>query len=180
MVDVSYDVPLIPQPDKASCWCGSMAMLVSYHRQASYLPEQLAQDVGLSLRTSYGWDELEAVKDGFGFVAIELPSNASLYPEPAQWADWLSALGPLWVTTIGAPSHAIIVRGISGDLTPEGTVMEINNPWDTTAAFSDDEIEFDPPNEGLAYRQTFADFANDFGNLQLDDYGSWRVIYLPA
>jgi hypothetical protein len=179
MTNVSYDVPLIPQPDKLSCWCGSMAMLVSYQRQASYPPEQLANDVGLSLRTSYGWDMLEAVKDKFGFQDIMLPSNASLYPQPQQWLDWLTANGPLWITTVGAPSHAIVLRGIFGDLTPDGTTMQINNPWDTSASFSADPIEFNPPNHGIAYEQSFANLASDFGNMDLADYGSWRVLYLP-
>jgi hypothetical protein len=169
MTDVIYDVALIPQPDKQSCWAGSMAMLLSFRRQASYPPEQLAEDVGMSLRTCYGWDLLEAVKDRFGFVDIPLPSNASLYPSPDQWASWLRENGPLWVTTIGTPSHAIIVRGIAGDMTPEGTNTE----------FSDDPIDFSPPNSGIAYEQSFPDLANDFGNLALSDYGSWRVLYLP-
>ena len=179
MADVTYDVPLIPQPDKLSCWAGSMGMLVSFRTQASYPPEQLANDVGRSLRTSYGWDELEAVKDKFGFKEISLPSNASLYPSPQQWSDWLNDYGPLWVTTVGAPSHAIVVRGIKGDLTPDGTQVLINNPWDTSATFSNDEIDFSPANNGLQYQQSFTQLAADFGNLALDDYGSWRVMYLP-
>jgi hypothetical protein len=179
MADVTFDVPLIPQPDKYSCWAGSMAMLVGFRKQALYTPEQIANEVGLSLRMSYGWDELEAVKDHFGFVDVPLPSNASLYPSPDQWSAWLSSYGPLWVTTVGAPSHAIIVRGIMGDLTPEGTRMLINNPWDTSATFSSDEVDFVPPNNGISYEQSFADLAADFGNLALDNYGSWRVLHLP-
>ena len=178
MVDIHYDVALMPQPDKKSCWCGSMAMLVSYQRQATYTPEKLAEDVGRSLRTSYGWEHLEAVKDEFGFTDIELPSNASLYPPPEQWVSWLEQHGPLWVTTIGSPSHAIIVSGISGDLTPEGTSVDILNPWDTSTSFSEDDVDFDPPNVGIAYSQSFTDFSSDFGNLSLDDYGRWRVLYL--
>jgi hypothetical protein len=177
---VSYDVPLIPQPDKLSCWAGSMAMLLSFQRSASYPPEALAQEVGRSLRTSYGWDMLEAVKDHFGFVDIPLPSNASLYPPPEQWYQWLQSYGPLWVTTIGAPSHAIVVHGLSGDLTPEGTVISLNNPWDIDASFSDDPIDFDPPNGGKAYTQSFKAFAADFGLLGLGDYGNWRVLYLAG
>jgi hypothetical protein len=180
MASISFDVPLIPQPDKLSCWAGSMAMLLSFRRQASYPPEQLAADAGMSLRTSYGWDLLEAVKDRFGFKAIELPSNASLYVTPTQWSSWLTDLGPLWITTIGAPSHAIIVRGLDGDLTPDGTQVMINNPWDTSTTFSDDAIDFSPPNAGRSYQQSFSDLAADFGNLALNDYGSWRVLYLPA
>ena len=148
-------------------------------QQASYPAEQLANDVGRSLRTSYGWDELEAVKDKFGFKEISLPSNASLYPSPQQWSDWLNDYGPLWVTTVGAPSHAIVVRGIKGDLTPDGTQVLINNPWDTSATFSNDEIDFNPANNGLQYQQSFTQLATDFGTLALDDYGSWRVMYLP-
>jgi hypothetical protein len=179
MADVVFDVPLIPQPDKLSCWAGSMAMLVSFRKQASCSPEQLANEVAMSLRTSYGWDALEAVKDHFGFKDVALPSNASLYPSPEQWSNWLSTYGPLWITTVGAPSHAIVVRGIKGDLTPDGTTMLINNPWDTNTTFSSDEVDFSPANNGTAYEQSFADLASDFGNLSLSDYGSWRVLYLP-
>jgi hypothetical protein len=157
-----------------------MAMLLSFRQQASYAPEQLAQDCGRSLRTSYGWDMLEAVRTQFGFNDIALPSNASLYPSPQQWFDWLTANGPLWVTTTGAPSHAIILRGLSGDLTPDGTTAAINNPWDTSTTFSDDPIDFSPVNEGRAYSESFADLANEFGTLNLANYGDWRVMYLPA
>ena len=59
MADVNYDVPLIAQPDKLSCWAGSMSMLVSFRKQATYMPEQLANDVGRTLRTSYDWDQLK-------------------------------------------------------------------------------------------------------------------------
>lgn len=179
MSDVTYDVSLIPQPDKLSCWAASMAMILSFRRQASFMPEQLANEVGLSLRTSYGWDMLESVKSHFAFEDIALPSNASLYPSPDQWSSWLSTYGPLWVTIIGAPSHAIVVYGATGDLTPDGTQMLINNPWDTSTSFSSDPIDFDPPNNGISYQQSFSDLAADFGNLGLPDYGSWRVLYLP-
>jgi len=180
MSDVVYDVPLIPQPDKLSCWAGSMAMLLGFRRQASYPPEQLANDVGMSLRTSYGWDLLEAVKNRFGFVDVPLPFNASLYPSPDQWASWLTPNDRVYLTRFRPPSHAIIVRDITGDLTPAGTQMLINNPWDTGTTFTGDPIDFSLANVGIAYQQTFADLASDFGNLALSDYGSWRVLYLAS
>jgi N-acetyl-anhydromuramyl-L-alanine amidase AmpD len=179
-VDVSYDVPLVPQTDKLSCWAGAMAMLVGFRHQISIAPETLAEQVGRSLRMSYGWDELEAVRDGFGFQTIELPSDASLYYTPTQWHDWLARYGPLWVTTVGNPSHAIVVRGIHGDLTPDGTTISILNPWDTTTAFDSDVVDFHPPNQGRAYDQKFSDFASDFGSVGLAlPFGDWRVLYLP-
>ena len=180
-VDVSYAVELIPQPDKLSCWAGSMSMLVGFRRQVSIPPEQVAEEAGQTLRRSYGWDELEAVRDHFGFVAVELPSNASLYYDPPQWHQWLSTLGPLWVTTVGNPSHAIVVAGIHGDLTPDGTTVDILNPWDTRASFDADEIDFHPDNGGYQYTQSFSAFAADFGNVGLAlPSGDWRILYLPG
>ncbi len=176
---IFHDVHLHAQPNKLACWAASMAMLVSFRQMRSLNPESLAQEVGRSLRTSYGWDMLEAVKDQYGFQNISLPSNASLYLTPQQWHEWLRDYGPLWVTTIGAPSHAIVVHGISGDMTPAGTTINILNPWDTTQSFDGDPVDFNPPNYGLAYSQTFEQFAADFGNLGLGDYGAWRVLYLP-
>lgn len=179
-VDIRYDVPLIPQPNKLACWAASMAMLLSYRRRATYEPETLAQEVGRSLLTSYGWDMLEEVKDHFGFRAIQLPSNASLYPSPQDWHDWLRQYGPLWVTTVGAPSHAIIVHGITGDLTPSGTTVHVLNPWDTSTRFGPDPIDFTPPNRGIAYSRTFEVFAAEFGSVGLNlPYGHWRVLHLP-
>jgi hypothetical protein len=175
---LSYNVPLIPQPNKLSCWAASMAMLLSHHRKMSISPESLAQEVGRSLRTSYGWDMLEDVKNYFGLKEIALPSNTSLYPSPQQWHEWLKTYGPLWVTTIGAPSHAIVIHGISGDLTPKGTTIKIFNPWDITKKFDADPIDFNPANYGIAYSRTFNAFAAEFGLLNLDDYGKWRILYL--
>jgi hypothetical protein len=48
---------------------------------------------------------------------------------------------------------------------------------DTDTTFSSDQVDFDPPNNGKAYDQTFADFAADFGNLGLGNDGSWRVLH---
>jgi V8-like Glu-specific endopeptidase len=179
-VGVSYDVPLIPQPDKLSCWAASMAMILGYRRQQSITPESLAQEVGRSLRTSYSWDMLRAVRDNIGFETISLPSNASIYISPEEWYRWLCDYGPLWVTTVGAPSHAIVIAGMSGDLTPDGTTVEIVNPWDTRISFDGDAVDFNPFNPGRKYSQRFSDFAQDFGNLGLGNYGDWRVLYLPA
>jgi hypothetical protein len=180
MPSIDYKVELVPQPDKLSCWAGSMAMIVGWRDGVSIPPETLANQVGRSLRTSYSWDMLEAVREYYGFLDIALPSNASLYVDVDQWSQWLADCGPLWVTVVGAPSHAIVVHGIDGDGTPEGTTVSINNPWDLNAGFSADAVDFDPFNQGMAYTQTFADFTADFGNLGLADYGSWRVLFIST
>ncbi|WP_162202171.1 papain-like cysteine protease family protein [Pseudoxanthomonas suwonensis] len=175
-----YPVHLIPQPDKNACWAASMAMLLSYRRSQSIEPETVVREVGGSLATSYDLDLLEAVKSRYGFQAIEMPSSASLYHSPRQWARWLQAHGPLWVVIVGAP-HAVVVAGIRGDLDdPAATQVKVLNPWDVRVAFDQDPIAFNPPNRGYEDWIDFAEFASDFGEMAEPDYGNWRVLYLPA
>lgn len=180
-VSVQYDVPLVPQPDKLSCWAGAMAMMVSYRRQASFPVEELASSVGRSLRTSYGWDMLERVKDHFGFRDIPMPDNMSYVPPPEDWHAWLRQYGPLWVTVRGAPSHAVIVTGIQGDLTPAGTSVRILDPWDTTIRFDPrDRVDFIPPNYGRRAELPYTRFADEFINIDvMANVGDWRILYLP-
>jgi hypothetical protein len=138
------------------------------------------RESGASLATSYGWDQLERVRDHYGFRVIEQPSNASLYHTPVQWAQWLREFGPLWVVIVGAP-HAVVVSGIRGDLgNAAATEVYVLNPWDTTTAFDNDPVAFNPPNRGHEGWMPFEAFAADFGNMAEADYGNWRVLHLPA
>ncbi|HSP70036.1 MAG TPA: N-acetylmuramoyl-L-alanine amidase [Bryobacteraceae bacterium] len=177
-VDIRYPVHLIPQPDKRSCWAASMAMLVSYYRQASLTPESLAAEVSRSLRTSYDWSMLRAVRQHFLFKEVALPSNLSFVPPPSDWFHWLEQFGPLWITVQGNPSHAVVVAGIHGDLTPGGTYIRVLNPWDDRVRFDRDEVDFHPVNQGHEETYTFANFSSMFGNMDLANYGDWRVLYL--
>ncbi len=175
-----HPVHLIPQPNKDVCWAASMAMLLAHRRQQSRTPESIVNEVGGSLASSYGWDLLNAVRDRYGFVVIDQPSNASIYHSPKQWAEWLNTYGPLWVVIVGAP-HAVVVAGIKGKLDdPKASKVKILNPWDTRIAFDNDPIEFHPANNGYEDWLPFADFAADFGDIAQPDYGNWRILHLPA
>lgn len=177
---IEYPVQLVPQPNKLACWAAAMAMLLSFRRNASYEPETLAGEVGGSLMTSYGWDLLQAVRDRYGFTAIDVPSNTSLYFSPAQWATWLRDFGPLWVVIVGMP-HAVVVSGLRGNTDdPARCEVKLLNPWDTRVTFDDDPTEFRPANQGYADWLPFQQFASDFGNMAEADYGNWRVLHLPA
>lgn len=177
---VEHRVALVPQPDKNACWAAAMAMLKSFRSSASFDPEAFVREAGGSLAASYGWDQLERVRDHYGFRVIEPPSNASLYHAPAQWAQWLRDFGPLWVVIVGAP-HAVVVSGIRGDLAhPAAVEVHVLNPWDTTTAFDSDPVAFNPPNRGHAGWMPFEAFAADFGGMAEPDYGNWRVLHLPA
>ncbi|TZF89724.1 N-acetylmuramoyl-L-alanine amidase [Cognatilysobacter lacus] len=175
-----HHVTLVPQPDKNACWAASMAMLKSFRSDASFDPEAFVREAGGSLATSYGWDQLRRVRDHYGFREIEQPSNASLFHTPTQWSQWLRDFGPLWVVIVGAP-HAVVVSGIRGDLAnPAATEVYVLNPWDTTTAFDNDPVAFNPPNRGHEGWMPFEAFAADFGNMAEPDYGNWRVLHLPA
>ena len=177
-VDLSFPVHLIPQSDKLSCWAASMAMLVSYKRDLGLTPETLASEVSKSLRTSYSWEMLQSVRKRFLFKGVSLPSNMSFVPPPSDWYHWLDQFGPLWITIRGNPSHAVVVSGIAGDLTPAGTFIHVLNPWDVGTAFDADPIDFRPANHGHEETYPFEKFASMFGNMGLGNYGDWRVLYL--
>jgi V8-like Glu-specific endopeptidase len=175
-----HAVHLIPQPNKDACWAASMAMLLAHRGQQSRTPEAIVNEVGGSLASSYSWDLLKAVRDRYGFVMIDQPSNVSIYHSSKQWAEWLNTYGPLWVVIVGAP-HAVVVAGIRGNLDDANAAqVKILNPWDTRIAFDNDPIEFRPPNPGYEDWLPFADFAADFGNMSQPDYGNWRILHLPA
>lgn len=185
---IHYDVPLIPQPNKTSCWAASIAMLEAYRRNlesSSSVPltaAEFADEVGYSLEQSYGWDRLESVVATYGFEDIEGLSGTQ-YPSVEQWHDWLADHGPLYVTIGGTPTHAIIVHGISGDGTPSGTRLDILNPWDITETFDDDPTVFTPPNEGVRLRWTVTELNQRLNDGELDTlafYEDWRILYLPA
>jgi len=184
---ISYDVPLTPQPNKTSCWAASMAMIESYRRsrEVPRRPPQaaagLAEEVGLSIDHIYRWSQLEAAKDHFEFEEVTI--TGTHYPTAEKWRVWLQEYGPLYVTIRGAPSHAIIVRGISGSLTPTGSQLDILNPWDINETFDDDPLEFNPPNQGAHLTMTVDELNERFngGDLShLSVYDDWRILYQPA
>jgi len=169
---IFYDVPLIPQPNETSCWAAAMAMIESFRRsreEPGHPPltvEALAEEASLSLDQQYSWDDLEEVKEHFGFLDVQI--RGAEYPIAEKWRTWLQEYGPLYVTIHGDPSHAIIVRGISGNLTQTGCQLDILNP--------------SPPNRGAHLPMTVAELNEQFnrGNLShLAVYNDWRILYHP-
>ena len=136
-VSVHQSVNLVPQPTEQSCWAASIAMLLGK------TPDEVVQEAGMSLSEGYGWSEIEpaAKKLGLGEVA---PACGM----PNLLAGWLQDNGPLWVVEVGAPYHAVVVAGVEGDGTVDGTHVIVYNPW--------------PVNSGAIENPTFAQFEQDF------------------
>jgi hypothetical protein len=141
--NVSYDVPLIAQPDGMTCWAAALAMIESYRDQASYGIDYFAGPAPHHWMT---WSQIEPIAVNLGFTEIA-PADFL----PAAWRDLLATHGPLWIVTkaavSNAASHAVVLAGVSGDGSPERTQMRSNNPAGTVDV------------------QSFTDFADrwDFG-----------------
>jgi hypothetical protein len=143
-LDIETDVVLIPQPTDVTCWAASLAMVVSARDQSSTDPARIAAVAGMDVNTGYGWDAIRRAVQAWDLVE-EGPQSAM----PDEVARWLEAWGPIWVVEIGAPYHAVVLSGIHGDGTPEGTYVTVYNPW--------------PPGVGAIETKWFTDFENEFG-----------------
>lgn len=143
-VDVDVDVFLIPQPTDVSCWAASLAMVVSARDSASTMPATVAARAGMDVDTGYGWPDIRKAVSAWNLIE-EGPRSAM----PDEWGRLLKQWGPIWVVEVGAPYHAIVVAGLHGDGTPEGTDVTIYNPW--------------PPGVGATEQKTFLEFDREFG-----------------
>lgn len=140
---VSYEVPLITQPDEMTCWAASLAMIQSYREQASFGVDDFA---GPPPHHWMRWSQIEPIAVHLGFVEVA----------PADWTaeGWQQLLvthGPLWIVVksavSNATSHAVVLVGLVGDGSLDATQLTVNNPI------------------GSVDTQTFADFTArwDFG-----------------
>ncbi len=122
-VNVQLVVPLIPQPTGVSCWAASIAMVASCRDAASHTVEEVAARAQMDPAASYAWRQIE-----FAVQAWQLKEDGSVCALPSYWATLLQDHGPAWVVEVRNAAHAVVVTGIQGDGTPEGTTMTINNP----------------------------------------------------
>jgi hypothetical protein len=143
-LDVQTDLVLIPQPTDVTCWAASLAMVVSARDRASTDPQRVASRAGMDVNTGYGWDDIRRAVSAWDLIE-EGPQSTM----PDELARWLETWGPIWVVEIGAPYHAVVLAGVRGDGTPEGTYVTVYNPW--------------PPGVGAIETKTFLDFENEFG-----------------
>ena len=136
-ISVYQSVSLVAQPTEQSCWAASIAMLLSK------TPQEVVQESGMSLDEGYGWDQIEPAAKKLGLAEL-----APACGMPDLLASWVQNNGPLWVVEVGAPYHAVVVAGIEGDGSVDGTQVIVYNPW--------------PPNSGAIENPTFAAFERDF------------------
>ena len=142
-ISISLEVELVPQPTDVSCWVAALAMVIGFRDRSSYAPEDIAAAAGMDVNTSYGWGEIRNAVNAWN-LREEGPASAM----PELWADLLRDYGPIWIVEVGAPYHAVVLAGIQGDGTPEGTRVTVFNPW--------------PPKQGNIEYKSFLDFEAEF------------------
>jgi hypothetical protein len=143
-VSIEHELELVPQPTTVSCWAASLTMLINFRDKMSHDPADVASAAGMDLDTGYGWDQIRGAVATWG-LHEDGPASAM----PSMWADLLRAHGPIWIVEVGAPYHAVVLAGIDGDGTPDGTSVTVYNPW--------------PPQQGAIEYQSFLDFDSEFG-----------------
>ncbi|CAN5492831.1 hypothetical protein BH11BAC1_BH11BAC1_26360 [soil metagenome] len=161
-ININYDVPLIPQIDKTSCWAASSAMILSSVTQSSVSVQSIKDKVNTSLpavdiTNGLFPDDTKAVGDLLG-LTFDYPQCYGV----AGFADLLKrAKGPVaFVVENGDGGvHAIIINGMKGDGTPEGTNVEYLDPW--------------PPNKGEINSENFSTLMASMEKLGFMDQSIW-------
>lgn len=125
--DRRYVVPLIPQPTGMSCWAASAAMLVSWREQMSRVDAaDIARGAGQWAAYAAG---LNPARVGDLATAWQLTAEAPQSYTVDGLRDLLERMGPLWIGEAVPGLHAVVLAGISGDGTPDGTTVSIVDPW---------------------------------------------------
>lgn len=148
---VRGEVPTIAQPTTDTCWAAGSAMMVSYKQQKSLNIESVMDMAGDYYRQKFDNNQgLYAAEERLLFSRLGMTTK-----EPANYTakDILTLLqtrGPLLVinnegSTSRPALHARVITGISGDGTPEGTQLKINDP-----------------DGGKSYTESWSDFAQKF------------------
>jgi N-acetylmuramoyl-L-alanine amidase len=124
--DIWHEVPLVPQLTGMSCWAAAAAMIVGWRACVDIDPEEVARGAGR-------W---EAYRDGLEPEDVDALARAwDLHVEEPRSYDvgalraLLERHGPLWVGEASGGLHVVVVAGMYGDGTPDGTFVRVIDPW---------------------------------------------------
>ena len=164
--DIYHHVPFIPQPTGVSCWSTSIAMILWWrdNENAQQCLVDALTPAQVAAANAYWNQHFVNGLDGFdsrplrtwGFVEVP-PSSFDV----STFASWLNR-SPVWVAYNGCTNpltscnHAVVVIGLRGDGTPNGTKVIIHDPDDGSGTY---------PNLGNRDREmTFSQFVQRLNN----------------
>lgn len=123
-VDVVYQINAISQPDAHASWATAFAMVINHRDGSSLLPDDVGAAVGVDLSYVESWTDVMDAASHFN-----LREAASAGVDIREWARMLAENGPLWMC-VHSGGHAVVLHGMYGDGTPEGTTFHVTDPRD--------------------------------------------------
>jgi ABC-type bacteriocin/lantibiotic exporter with double-glycine peptidase domain len=142
MDQVQLAVNLVPQKHDTTCWAASLAMVVNARDGSSLSDDDIVAKTN-SDNNGKTWSEAIPMAQQLNLVQV---APADWMPE--GWAQILNQHGPIWTPEPGNAYHIVVVGGIQGDGTPEGSSVLVYNPW--------------PPNSGAVETPTFTSFVQQY------------------
>jgi hypothetical protein len=122
-VNVYYEVAGMSQPADHACWATSFAVVINYRDGSNLTPADVSNAVGVDINGVESWSDVTNAASHF-----HLQQSASACMDVHGWAQLLASKGPLWICVNGG-SHAVVVNGVHGDGTSEGTSFYVTDPW---------------------------------------------------
>lgn len=148
-------VELIPQDKSNACWLASSTMMRSWKDQVSYpLSDTLKvlDASGGSFTQTYNADNGLSFADNDKIVQTlgltALPPASYTIDYFFSLLDESPIMAVIMFSATSTIAHMVVITGISGDRTPDGTTLSINDPL--------------PLNAGHTYTISFTDFLNKF------------------
>ena len=148
-------VELIPQDKSNACWLASSTTMRSWKDQVSYpLSDTLKvlDASGGSFTQTYTADNGLSFADNQKIVATlgltALPPASYTIDYFFSVLDESPIMAVIMFSANSTIAHMVVITGITGDRTPDGTTLSINDPL--------------PLNTGHTYSISFTDFLNKF------------------
>lgn len=124
--DIWHEVPLVQQLTGMSCWAAAAAMVVGWRDCIDIDAEEVARGAGRwhSYRDGLEPHDVAAFARAWG-LEVARPTQLSV----PVIRDLLDRCGPIWVGEASPGLHVVVVAGMHGDGSPDGTLVRIADPW---------------------------------------------------
>lgn len=171
-IDISYTLELVPQLSEMSCWAAAAAMIVGWRDAVCINPEEIVEGIGYWGQFFYENGLPPDNESMFDYWGLTL-----LYPQSYTVEGFAQILnnGPLWVATdLNGGGHAVVIAGMKGDGTAEGTMLTIYDPWEKGM------LLYRSSNTGAIYQQTYEEFIETqelLANREIDIPNAFYVAY---
>ncbi len=147
--NIQYEeLELVPQQSGMSCWAAGAAMLVGWRDRVSIDPSEIANGTGYWAQYHSGLNANDTGMFEHWHLDNETPQTYTVQ----GIVQLIRRYGPLWVATHEGAAHIRVIGGISGDGTPDGTVLRIYDPWQRGMR------RFRSNNTGSVYNETYTEF----------------------